>query len=330
LVASQGAGAIAAADRALRMAADHGYAVPHRALEARGLARISQGDTGGLVDVKEALSALLDLGRGRDAAVTWLNYGWVLWQIEGPVVAYGELVTARDFAVRRSLVELEQQISCTVLQLQIEMGRPADTVAACRAQLDHPGPAFTTLRRIEVLSGLAVAEAEFGSGARVHAEEAYRLAVENGWPDLIAIAASPTATARAADGDQDGVLETLQRLAALTDLRNSLELHARLPSLVRAAVAAGHLDAGAALAELLDPVLPMREYSALTARALLAEARGDRADAAAAFARAAADWGAFGNQLEQAHALRGLHRTTGDPEALARAEQFFTARNIPS
>jgi class 3 adenylate cyclase/tetratricopeptide (TPR) repeat protein len=331
LVASRRQEAIASADRALRMASEHGYAVPQRALEARGLARVGQGDTGGLVDVKEALAALLELGQGRDAAVTWLNYGWVLWQIEGPVVALGELDTAREFSARRRLAEMEQQLSCTVLQLIIETGRPAEAIAACRAQLEHPGPAFTTLRRIEVLSALAVAEAESGlPGARDAAEEAYRLAVDAGWPDMIAIAASPAATTRAGDNDQNGVREILRLLASLSDLRGSLEFDARLPSLMRAAIAAGHAEAGAALADFVEPVLPMREYSATTAHALLAEHRGDTEAAAAGFARAAADWGAFGNKLEQAHALRGLYRTAGDPAALRQADELFSSPDTPS
>jgi hypothetical protein len=215
--------------------------------------------------------------------------------------------------------------------LLIETGRPAEAIAACRAQLEHPGPAFTTLRRIEVLAALAVAEVESGlPGARDPAEEAYRLAVDAGWPDLIAIAASPAATTRARDGDQDGVLEILTLLASLPDLRGGLEFDARLPSLVRAALAAGHAEAGAALADSVEPVLPMREYSATTAQALLAEHRGDTETAAIGFARAAADWGAFGNKLEQAYALRGLHRTTGDPDGLAQAEALFRAPGSPS
>jgi len=87
---------------------------------------------------------------------------------------------------------------------------------------------------------------------------------------------------------------------------------------------------GGTLEIFVEPVLPMREYSATTAQALLAEYRGDTEAAATAFAQAAADWGAFGNKLEQAHALRGLHRTTGDPTALAQAEQLFRAPDIPS
>jgi class 3 adenylate cyclase/tetratricopeptide (TPR) repeat protein len=316
LIAGRREEAIAAADRSLRMAAEHGYDVPHRALESRGLGRVSQGDTGGLVDIKEALSALLDLGRGREAAVTWLNYGWVLWQIEGPVVAAAELAEAREFALHRRLVELEQQIGCTMLQLLVESGRPQEAVAACEARLADPGPAFTVLRRIEVLSALAAVEVEIG---RDYAEEAYRLAVEAGWPDLIAVAAAPAATIRSRARDHDGVLEILQLLSSLPDLTGSLEFEARLPTLVRAALAVGEPDAAVALAGLLDPVLPLREYATVTAEALLAEYAGDTAAAAAGFSRAAADWGAFGNKLEQAHALLGVWRTTGSETALAAA-----------
>ncbi|MEV5965891.1 AAA family ATPase [Kribbella sp. NPDC051952] len=320
MVASRRQEAVISANRALDMATEYGYAVPQRALESRGLARIGQGDAGGLVDVKEALAALLELGQGRDTAVTWLNYGWVLWLIEGPVVALGELDAAREFAARRRLAEMEQQIGCAVLQLLIETARPAEAVAACRAQLEHPGPAFNTLRRIEVLAALAVAQVESALPGREAAEEAYRLAVDAGWPDLIAIAASPAAMTRSLDGDRDGVLEVLTLLLSLPDLRGSLEFDARLPSLVRAALAVSHVEAAAALADFVEPVLQMREYATTTVQALLAEYRGDTETAASGFARAAADWGAFGNQLEQAHALLGVHRTTGDPAALAQAK----------
>ncbi|MEU4196274.1 adenylate/guanylate cyclase domain-containing protein [Kribbella sp. NPDC026611] len=316
LTASRRDDAIEAGDRALRMAAEHGWPVPHRALESRGLGRVGLGDTGGLVDIKEALSALIDLGSGRDAAVVWLNYGWVLWQIEGPVIAAAELATAREFALRRRLVELEQQIGCTMMQMLIESGRPQEAVAACLARLADPGPAFTVLRRIEVLSALAAVEVEIG---REYAEEAYALAVEAGWPDLIAVAASPAATIRARDDDHDGVLEILQLLRSLPDLPGSLEFEARLPSFVRAALAVGEPEMAAALAGLLDPVLPQREYASVTAEALLAEYRGESAAAAAGFTQAAADWGAFGNKLEQAHALLGVWRTTGDETALTAA-----------
>ncbi|MET7279352.1 AAA family ATPase [Kribbella sp. NPDC005582] len=311
MVASRRGESIDTANQALQMAREHGYAVPMRALESRGLARVGEGDTGGLVDMKDALAALLDGGQGRDTAVTWLNYGFVLWQIEGPVVALATLAEAQEFARRRGLAEPEQLMACTVLQLLQETGETADVLRRCRDQLENPGPAFITLRRIEVLAALAQAEFETGiATARSAAEEAYELAVDAGWPDIIAVTAAPAAATRARDGDQAGVLEILTRLVALTELPGSHELPARVPTLVRAALAVDLPNAAAALADILVPLLPLREYAALTAQALLAEYAGDRAAAADGFERAAASWGTFGNRLEQEYALRGLRRVS--------------------
>ncbi|MEU4393421.1 AAA family ATPase [Kribbella sp. NPDC023855] len=302
---------IAAADRSLRLAEEHGYDVPHRALEARGLSRIGNGDTGGLVDIKHALSALLELGLARDAAVTWLNYGFVLWHIEGPIAALETLREAEDFTERRRLAELRQNLSCTVLELMMETGDTEAVIANCEAQLADPGPAFIALRRIEVLAALARAKLELGMpGAREPAEEGYRLGIESGWPDYMAIAGAPVATARAADGDRDGVREVLQRLAGRSEISGSHEFAARLPTFVRAALAVDELELAEELASRLVPLLPMREYALTTANALIAEYRGDRAAAAAGFKKVAGDWKTFGNLMEQKHALAGTIRTT--------------------
>lgn len=303
-VAGRREDAIAAANRSLRLAEELGYGVPHRALEARGLSRVGNGDTGGVVDMKDALSALLELGKARDAAVTWLNYGFVVWQIEGPVAALETLRETAEFTQRRRLAELRQQLSCTVLELMMEVGQTEAVVADCRAQLADPGPAFITLRRIEVLAALARAELELGvPGARESAEEAYRLAIETDWPDFLAIAGAPVATARAADGDRDGVREVLARLAGLEELAGSHEFAARLPTFVRAALAVDEVELAEQLTSRLVPLLPMREYAAATAAALLAEYRGDHAAAAAGFRKVAGDWKTFGNLLEEKYAL---------------------------
>jgi class 3 adenylate cyclase/tetratricopeptide (TPR) repeat protein len=331
-VASRSADAIAVADRSLRMAAENGYGIPHRALEARGLSRVSSGDSGGLVDIKEALAALIASGRGRDAAVTWLNYGIALWQIEGPVAALATLAEAREFATRRRLAELQQLLRCTVLQPTIESGGLADVVADCRAQLAEEGPAFTTLRRIEVEAALARALLELdGDDGPACAEIGYDLAVQAGWPDFIVIASAPVALSRAAGGERDGVREVLARLVDLAELGASQEFAARLPALVRAGVAVGESELAATLTERVPPLLPSREYATATARALLAEHRGDKEAAAKGFAAAAAGWFAFGNRLEHGYALLGLSRTTTDTaqarSARTEARDLFTAMN---
>jgi hypothetical protein len=60
----------------------------------------------------------------------------------------------------------------------------------------------------------------------------------------------------------------------------------------------------------------------LTARAIVAEARGERA-AAQLYREAAERWQAFGRRLEHAQALLGLGRTGPDADALRRAREVF-------
>ncbi|MFO7572157.1 MAG: hypothetical protein R6W48_06085 [Gaiellaceae bacterium] len=62
--------------------------------------------------------------------------------------------------------------------------------------------------------------------------------------------------------------------------------------------------------------------AALTARAMLAEARGALDEASGLFADAAGRWEAYGSVVEQAYALLGLGRC-GDARALREGEAIF-------
>jgi hypothetical protein len=325
LAASRHDEAFHVADTSLHMAASHDLRPPLRSLEIRGLARLGSGDSGGLVDLKDSLAGLLESGEGRGAGVTWLNYAFVLWQLEGTAAGLAELAEAREFARRRRLAELLQQMACAVLQPTLETGRLTEVVRQCGEQLEAAGPAFTALRRIEVLAALARAEYELGRpDAAGPAEEAYSLAVPEGWPDVIVVAAAPVALTRAAAGDRDGVREVLQRIAGLSEMAVSHEFASRAPALVRAGLAVGEADLAARVAAFLSPLLPTRQYATASAQASLAEYRGDRETAAAGFGAAAAGWAALGNKVEQAYALRGQGRC-GSATAATAAEELFNA-----
>jgi len=313
-IAGRHAEAIQSTDRALQLAAEGGMPVPHRALEFRGFSRVSVGDSGGLTDMKAALTALLAAGEGRDAGVTWLNYAILLWLVEGPEEALGAVAETREFAGHRRLTELDQMARCTWLQLGIETGRLTEVVERCHAELDAAGPAFLALRRVEVLAALGRALAELDDpSAADWAEQGYALAIEAGWPDFIAVAAAPAAMTRARAGDRDAVREILERLLGIDEIADSLEFPSRLPTVVRAAVTVGELDLGEALAARVQPLLPAREYALETAHAALAEARGDHPAAATGYTAAAAHWQAFGNQLEHSYAVAGESRCAPQP-----------------
>ena len=65
--------AIGVSDRAIAMASDLGLPEPARAIEGRGLARLSAGDPGGLDDMHRALELAKGQGLGRDVDVIQYN-----------------------------------------------------------------------------------------------------------------------------------------------------------------------------------------------------------------------------------------------------------------
>ena len=83
--------AIAAAERALALAAELGLPEPARALGSRGAARAYLGDRQGLEDMRRALALALEQGQGREAAVIYNNLALVSWQYEGPQAALDAL-----------------------------------------------------------------------------------------------------------------------------------------------------------------------------------------------------------------------------------------------
>ena len=85
------------------------------------------------------------------------------------------------------------------------------------------------------------------------------------------------------------------------------------------------------MTDAFEPSTPMQEHALVAARAVLAEAAGDIAEASALYAEAAERWEAFGNVPELAYALLGHGRclvalARPSPEVpLARARELFTS-----
>jgi hypothetical protein len=89
---------------------------------------------------------------------------------------------------------------------------------------------------------------------------------------------------------------------------------------VRTAHALGQPELAARLVDGVQPVTPLFENALSACRAQLAEAAGDRAQAATLYAQAARRWQEFGNVPERAYALLGQGRcltALGNPEAEA-------------
>jgi class 3 adenylate cyclase/tetratricopeptide (TPR) repeat protein len=95
--------AIAAAERALALAAELGLPEPARALGARGAARSYLGERQGLEDMRRATVLALEQGEGRAAAVLHNNVAVAAWSYEGPRAALAACVKGIDFCERRGI-----------------------------------------------------------------------------------------------------------------------------------------------------------------------------------------------------------------------------------
>src|SRR6266851_5166425 len=98
--------AIAAAERALALAAALGLPEPARALGSRGSARAFLGERLGLEDMRRALALALEQGEGRTAAILHHGLAIVSWLYEGPQAGVAACREGIEFCERRGITEL--------------------------------------------------------------------------------------------------------------------------------------------------------------------------------------------------------------------------------
>ncbi len=159
--------AIAAAERALALAAHLGLVEPARALGVRGYARAALGEAEGLTDMRRALALAVEQAQGRSAAALYNNLALVTWQLEGPRAALAYCGEGIDFCERRGIAAFGLWIAALRLTLLAASGDSARALAdveAVAAPLRAMGD--TTLieaRSVQLSSG---GQARRGSRAR--------------------------------------------------------------------------------------------------------------------------------------------------------------------
>jgi class 3 adenylate cyclase len=313
--------AIAAADRALALAKTLGLPEPARALHYRGNARAQLGDADGLAEMERALALLLEQGAGQDAASLQNDLAIVRYPLEGPVRSLAAFEQALAFCDQRGLSYVAAHIEADCPGLLVELGRPEQalerahrlTVTLEASGATHP---LAWMRAFELATHLARGEAEAAGiadwlVATVQTETA---------PAAIVEVHAAAATARLAAGLYEEARALLAEIAQTAGARETPYYARQLPAMVRTALAAGDPALAKRLADPLEPRYPLNEHALCAARAQLAEAAGEHADAATLYAEAARRWREFGNVPEQAHALLGQGRCLaelGKPDAEA-------------
>jgi tetratricopeptide (TPR) repeat protein len=323
--------ALAASERSLALASDLDLPVPGRALGFHGSARCLSGDPDGLEELEQARTLLLASGRGRDAVIATLNLGITRWTYEGPAVAIARLEEAQALAAQRGLTTARLQGATASFALLIEMGRLGDVLRIAHDLADAIEALRMPMVTIEHQAATARALYEQGDtrAAATASQRALAVARELNLPIPLLIAGLPTAQCAVATGDQEAAAAVLGELLQWSDRIANEDYVARLPALIRCALAAGDAKLAAGLIEGVEQRLPMYEHALLAARAQLAAAGGEHGDAADQFYESGECWQRFGATLEQAYALLGEGRCLtllGDPQAdqsLRRARALF-------
>jgi class 3 adenylate cyclase/tetratricopeptide (TPR) repeat protein len=333
---------LAWADRAISLARELGLERPAAALGYRGIARCYLQDPAGLQDCRDALQLAIDRGHGEQAARLYNELGATLSDFEGPVRATEVWREGSSFADRRGIAEwaLLMEMNIGALGL-VETGSLDEALET----LERVGEKFVALGdndsaaevdgyvlEILLLRGDAGTDELRRSLARIDRGLA-EMATSD--VDSLLFVLNEAAQMRSALGDDEETAIHLEQIVALPRAGWSELFPPCLPRLVRIALAHGDSDMAARLVGRAEPNSPYAENSMLASQAAIAESRGEREEATAAYSEAAIRWEAFGHVIEQAFALLGLGRCLlglSKPaqavEALSQAERLFALMRL--
>jgi class 3 adenylate cyclase/tetratricopeptide (TPR) repeat protein len=309
LVLSQDRATIAYAERAISLASELGLPEPARALGFRGKARVNFGDEGGFDDMRRAMSAAVAQGLGREVALLHLNLSEAVWALEGPGAWLDMLVEGSSYAARLGIEEFVVLLGALTTTALVELGRWDEAEAAA----DDLIPRFegagdlglfdvrTSQLRIRTRRGDLAGAAPLAAWTVERAREIRE-------PQLFAKAFPAACALAVASDDVSGALTLLRELATIEGLGSGPDYVVGLTDAVRAAIAASDLALAERLIGVVAPWYPMYEHALTTARAALAERRGDAAAAERSFAAAAEGWAKFGVPWEHVQALLGRAR----------------------
>jgi hypothetical protein len=294
-------------------------------LHARASARGYQGDARCVDDMREARSLGLRLGLGRATAISMNNLGDAeAW--------YVDLATARAtweqaiaFSVERGLIgpamwQRGERLRCLYHGGEWDAALTESTEVLTWELETGAGPLEVYARL--PMAGIAVHRGDLQE-AKAHVAALVAAARRSGDPQVLIPGLSMAALVASAAGDVPSAAGYLEELELETRHQSAWRSYCRVEPL-RVAVALKRIDLGEAFLGEAPGNAGWDACAYATARAMLAEARGDHAQAGDSYRQAAALWGAYGSMLERGYALLGLGRC-GDAGAAREADVIFSA-----
>ena len=301
-------------------------------LQYRGYGRCSLNDLGGLDDLREAVRLGLEIGAGMPTAVAYVNLGWDLTWVEGPRRADAHYAEAIAFCEAHRLERNASVVKMQLLHVLYDLGRWDELVALADDVDRHraEGQMWSATTALAEKAVVLLLRGEVGAAhSLVDAclVPARRMDIaQTRTPALVA-----AALVQLANGKIGETLGLLEELEEATRGRAPVYRALYAADIARIGAATGESKLATRLLGDLEGVTAARHvYSLLSARATLAEAEDRLDESLAAYTEAADRWHAFGNVVEEAHALFGrgrcllrLDRTGEAATPLAAARSIF-------
>ena len=281
-----------------------------RALQFRGAARCELGDERGLDDLKEAIRLGEEAGLSQALALARGNYAFQLWFRDGPGAALEVWREAQLAAEARGFAGLAQMARMGQLETLFDLGRWDEVLSICREiqAWMRPGGEATELGVYATIfeTWVHVRRGELDDLTELAdqlLERALPFGGEFGSPAALLVAET-----RRAAGDDAGARLAIDRFTEITEPSpNFRALFA--PVAARALVALGDVDGAERLIpDHSDARTKRHRVSLVTAKAVVAEARGSFPEALAGYAEAFTLWRSHGFRLELGLTLIGAAR----------------------
>jgi tetratricopeptide (TPR) repeat protein len=281
--------------------------------------RCEVGDLDGMADLERSLHDAIELDASDAAVAAYVNVADQVWRQRAPRAAHEVQEEAIAFVERRGIsTQWVRAESCWMLYDLgdwEELLRAGEQVRAFSREHGRGQPdciAATYLAHVLVRRGATDAAAAVVDEALPHARE-----IED--PQVLAPALAVSGLVAEARGDLASARERIDEYDDATRDRPFIRTQ-NLTDAVRIVAAAGDVARAERLLEGVVTAAERDRLSALTARAAIAEARGDAAGAVAGYDESAAGWRELGCVLEHGLALLGssrCHLVLDRPDAAA-------------
>jgi class 3 adenylate cyclase/tetratricopeptide (TPR) repeat protein len=296
------------------------------ARQVRGIARCELEGEAGLSDLRDALARAVDSGRGQVISVGYNNLGHFVWLMESPRSGLEIKRQGIAFSQRRGLLGSVRWTQMETMWLLFDLGE-WDELLTVAADLDEHLDGADTEGQLQAIvptfRTLVLAHRGRVTDAAGATEEFLPLARKIADPQVLAPALGAAAVVAHAHGDAATAIGAIEEYDESTRDSPDWSRLLEAASTARICVELGRVDLAERFLDRPDARGARLEHANVACRAIVAEARGKKDEAAALYANAARRWQEYGFPFECAHALLGQWRCTGEAESLREAQTIF-------